>query len=102
MKFENHTHYNCKITLNTNEVYLINANWIHNESMDNWQTWECSAGQTRILIEIDLTVYSGECLNDNLGNLATGWELFNNPTVCKQNRCTGCTDDLIVFKKEKQ
>jgi len=102
LKFENHPYCNCKITLDNNETYRINANWMHNENIDNWKDWECSAGQQRILIEADLTVYSGECLNDLLGNLATGWALFDNPTTCQQPRCTGCTDDLIVFKKEKQ
>ena len=79
---------------------MVSANWLHNENLDNWQGWECDTGFNRIYIDKDLNVYNGECKNDYLGNIFTSWELLNGSTICKQKRCSGCTDDLIQNKKE--
>ena len=38
-KFENQENYNCRITTDTGEEYLVYANWLHNERLDNWQGW---------------------------------------------------------------
>jgi len=100
LQFEDHQYYNCEITTTSGNKYRVNANWIHNESLDNWQGWQCAAGQHRLFMDESFNMYSGECLNDALGNAITGWTLFDKPTVCKQNRCTGCTDDIIQHKKE--
>lgn len=85
--------------MSNGEEYLLDGNWIHNNGLDNWQGWSCDAGQTRIVIDYDLTVYSGECENDKLGNLQSQWDILQTPTVCKRLTCTGCTDDLIVSKR---
>lgn len=98
MTFENHLNYNCQVTLDDGDKFMLYSNWLHNENYDHWQGWHCDAGRTRIIIDDKLNVYSGECKNDYLGNIKTGWELLNNGTTCKRERCTGCTDDLIVRK----
>lgn len=98
-KFENQENYNCRITLDTGEEYLVYANWLHNEQLDNWQGWICEAGATRLMIDKHLNVYSGECENDFIGSALTGFTLLDH-TICKQERCTGCTDDLMVAKKK--
>ena len=98
MTFSNQFNYNCKVTLDTNEVYLVDANWLHNTKKDYWKGWHCDAGATRILIDNNLDVYSGQCRNDYLGNIKTGWKLLNSSATCKQERCTGCADDLMVKK----
>jgi hypothetical protein len=100
LKIKNHEHYNCEITLTDNTKYRVEANWLHNEQLDNWQGWSCNAGFDRLMIDADLTVYSGECLNDNLGNILTSWSVLSMPTTCRRSRCTGCTDDLLQHKKE--
>ena len=96
-KFENQENYNCRITTDTGEEYLVYANWLHNEQLDNWQGWICEAGSTRLLIDKDFKVYGGECKNDHLGSAIDGFDLLDT-TTCQQLRCTGCTDDLIVAK----
>ena len=98
-KFENHENYNCKIITDGGEEYLIYANWLHNEQLDHWQGWQCEAGATRLLIDKDFEIYNGECKNDSLGNALTGFELLEYAT-CRQDRCTGCTDDLLVAKQK--
>ena len=100
MIFSDQLYYNCSIELSNGETFDVNANWIHNQQLDFWNGWECDAGYNRLHIDSDFTVLSGECLNDNLGNLITGWKLLDNPSICKRERCTGCTDDLLIFKKE--
>ena len=96
-KFENHENYNCQITLDNTEKFLISANWMHNEQLDNWKGWVCEAGATRLLIDKNFDVYSGECKNDYLGNALSEFQLLPS-TTCLRDRCTGCTDDLIVAK----
>ena len=102
MEFSDQLYYNCSIKLSNGETYNVSANWIHNQQLDFWEGWECAAGHDRLHIDSDFTVLSGECFNDNLGNLLTGWKLFDRSTICKKKRCTGCTDDLLIFKKESK
>jgi hypothetical protein len=99
-KFENHTNYNCTITLDSGEQYNVYANWIHNQGLDQWQNWHCDAGHTRFYIDKNFDIWSGECKNDHLGNIITGWNLKTD-TTCNRPTCTGCTDDLITTKHEK-
>jgi len=78
------------------EVY---ANQLHNKNLDYWEGWQCSAGMNRIMIDDKNNVWSGECENDFLGNLDDkSFVLFKEFTTCKRERCTGCTDDLIIEK----
>jgi hypothetical protein len=98
----NHIYYNCKVTTNTGQEFLVDANWIHNNGLDNWQNWTCNAGKDRIYIDSKLDVFNGECINDQLGNILTGWDIMTTATTCKKIRCTGCTDDLIQHKKESK
>jgi hypothetical protein len=99
--FENHPNYNCKITTDDGQDYLVYANWLHNERLDNWQGWHCAAGATRFFINDKLEVWSGECKNDFLGNALTQWTVKTH-TVCKRETCTGCKDDLLVTKYQTE
>ena len=101
MKFENHQYYNCEITLSTGEKHLIASNWMHNNQLDHWQGWDCDVGLRRLDVDKNFDVWSGQCHNDYLGNLKTEWTPLAEPTICKQQRCTGCTDDLLMAKQEK-
>lgn len=97
-EFKNHENYNCKVTTESGEEYLVYTNWLHNEQLDNWQGWTCEAGATRLLIDKNFELYSGECKNDHLGS-ALGEFMILDQTICRQAHCTGCTDDLLVSKK---
>lgn len=96
-EFINQENYNCRITIESGEHYLVFSDWLHNEQLDNWQGWICEAGATRLYIDKTLEVYSGECRNDHLGNALDNIELLEH-AVCKRERCNGCTDDLVVAK----
>lgn len=95
----NHTNYNCVVETDQGEAYKIYANFLHNEGLDCWKDWYCEAGHERIFIDSEQTVYSGQCLNQNLGNLKTSWNLNEIAVQCTRDRCTGCTDDLIITKR---
>jgi len=73
------------------------ANSLHNNDLDHWKGWICYAGAHRLYVDKNLDVYSGECQNDYLGSLSNDFGILDH-TVCTQERCTGCTDDLAVRK----
>lgn len=93
-----HENYNCEVTLDDSRKIKVYSNWLHNENLDSWSGWICSAGAKRIYVTKNLEVYSGECRNDYLGSAIEGFSLLRH-TVCKQVKCSGCTDDLIVEKR---
>lgn len=98
MKLQNHKFYNCKVTLDDGTYYFLNADFLHNSKLDNWQGWQCDSGFNRIFINADNEVYGATCYNDYLGNLDAGWLLHQTPTTCKRSRCVNCTDDLMIGK----
>lgn len=102
MTFSNHIYYNCRVTTDNGQEFLIDANWMHNENLDHWNGWACNVGKDRIYIDAKLNVFSGECKNDQLGNILTGWDVLADATTCQRLRCTGCTDDLIQHKRKNQ
>ena len=95
----NDPNYNSKITFDDDTTALIYASRLHNEQLDYWLGWQCDAGVNYIYI-YNNEVYGGECRNDRLGILDQDWELIDNYTICKLNRCIGCTTDLMQ-KKQK-
>lgn len=97
-EFRDHENYNCEITLDDGKIFRIYANWLHNQDLDHWQGWRCNAGSTRLSIDKNLDVWSGECKNDFLGNLKDQWDVMRSPTICRQETCGGCTDDLLTKK----
>jgi hypothetical protein len=88
------------VQLDTGETHFVDANWIHNSGLDTWHGWSCDAGHKRIDINANFDVRSGECGNDNLGNLFGTWNPLSSPTTCQRPVCTGCTDDLIIGKRK--
>lgn len=98
MTYRLHKNYNCKVTTENLEEFLVDAKWLDNNNLDNWKDWECYAGVNRIWIEHDGSVFGGECKNDYLGQATSNWDLLKRPTTCKYSRCSGCMDDLIVEK----
>jgi hypothetical protein len=76
----------------------MEANWLHNNKLDLWKGWSCNAGIDRLYIDPTGRLYGAECENNYIGHIDQNWVLPDQPTVCNQARCTGCTDDLMVTK----
>jgi len=72
---------------------------LRNENIDYWPGWHCKAGVNAIYIYKN-EVYGGECCNDFLGNLDQEWDLIDNYTICRFDRCGGCTFDLMQEKEK--
>lgn len=98
MKFENHLFYNCRVYLDDGTSFVMDANWLHNNNLDQWKDWNCYAGKDRLYIDPTGKIFGAECENDFIGHIDQDWELFEQPTVCKRTRCSGCADDLMVEK----
>jgi hypothetical protein len=90
---------NCVVEFSDGSVQSIDARELLVNGLANWQGWECQVGTSRIVIEANLAVYSGECLNDKLGDLQTGWELMTGPAICRRKTCTGNVEDLYIDKQ---
>ena len=90
--------YNVVVRDEQGNEYLMYANRLHSERLDNWLEWHCNAGLDYILIEDNLRVYGAQCENDYLGTLFDDFALLDSPTVCRLSRCTNCTDDLLMTK----
>jgi hypothetical protein len=97
LNFENHHNYNCEITTESGKTFKLYSNWLHNQDLDYWQGWQCDAGSTRLYVDKNLNVWSGECKNNFVGHAIDGFEVLSN-NICQRPRCTGCTDDLAVKK----
>lgn len=102
MTYQNHTNYNCDIVLDTGETFKVYSQWLSNEQTFHWKNWKCDAGFKRLFIDVKEEVYGGVCLNDHLGNLSSGWNLLESQTVCQQESCSPNTDDLVIFKQQKE
>ena len=102
MTFEkDHENYNCTITLDTGEQRRVFASWIHNNNLDQWKGWHCSAGSQNFYIDKNFDVYSGECKNDYLGNMFTDWQVKND-TICHRETCSPNVDGLLATKYQPE
>lgn len=89
--------YNAKITFEDNTQALIFAPRLINENRIGWKGWHCSAGVTAIEIYQN-KVYSAACRNDFLGYIDQDWNLLDDYTICKLDKCSYCFTDLIQEK----
>lgn len=96
---QNDKNYNCKVTTADGEELLIFSDNLQINDLDQFKEWSCEAGSTQIMIDFDLRVYGGECMNDFLGSAIDGFSLLSSRTICTKDRCSGCTEDLARDKQ---
>lgn len=90
--------YNARATYDDGSEDLVFVNNLSNRAEDYFEGWLCKSGVTSIYIYQN-EVWGGECRNDRLGTL-DDWELLTQDTVCKTERCYGCTTDMLQAKKK--
>ena len=95
---EESRHYNCIAEDENGRLYKIHADQLRNKGMNHFLGWECDVGISRIFIDVDQTIWSGACHNTKLGE-GTDWQLLDSPDICRRDKCSGCTDDLLIRKK---
>ena len=96
-KFENHSDYDCQITLQSGEKYSILCNEVSNRHLGLFKDWMCVAGSKRLFVDQYFNIFSCEGRNNKLGNLLMDWKPLTEPVACRKDFCF-CTDDLQIDK----
>jgi len=84
-----------------NEWYLDQAERFNAFNFNNFKGWSCSSGHRSIIIrEPDGSVKrSYSCADVPLGNIETGFKLFDTPMPCITDACVSSADSKIPKKK---
>ena len=77
--------------------YMDQAERFNAFNFNKFKGWECSSGYRSIIIrEPDGSVKrSYSCMDQPLGNIETGFKLFDGPVVCTTNACVSSADSKI-------
>ena len=83
------------------EWYLDQAERFNAFNFNNFKGWTCSTGYRSCIIrEPDGSIKrSYSCGDIPLGNIETGFKLFDSPVVCTTNACVSSADSKIPKKK---
>jgi len=85
-----------------NEWYLDQAERFNVFNFNNFKEWTCSSGYRSCIIrEPDEGIKrSYSCGDVPLGNIETGFKLFDSPKECITNACVSSADSKIPKKKQ--
>jgi len=83
-----------------NVSYLDSTARLNALGINEYEGWSCSAGFQSVMIrEPEGTVYRAvACRDEPIGNIETGFQLFDGPKKCITERCS-CLFDLMLPKK---
>lgn len=81
--------------------YVDQAERFNSFSFNNFKGWNCNAGFQGIIIrEPDGSIKrSYSCADHPIGNITTGFKLFNSPQPCISNSCVSSADSKIPKRK---
>ena len=81
--------------------YMDQAERFNAFNFNNFEGWECSSGYRSIIIrEPDGSVKrSYSCGDQPLGNIETGFKLFDGPVKCITGACVSSADSKIPKRK---
>lgn len=81
--------------------YMDQAERLNSLGYNNFINWECSSGYRSIIIyEPSGSIKrSYNCIDEPLGNIETGFKLFDIPTKCITSRCVSSADSKIPKRK---
>ena len=84
------------------EWYMDQAERFNAFNFNNFNGWECSSGYRSIIIrEPDGSIKrSYSCVDQPLGNIETGFNLFDGPVKCTTGACVSSADSKIPKRKE--
>lgn len=100
MTIKHADNYNVVVLDDQGQEHLMHANQLQDWNLHYWAGWSCNAGVDYIYVTEDGRCWGSQCENDYLGNVNEHpIKLLTNPTICRQNHCTGCTNDLTVSKR---
>jgi len=81
--------------------YMDQAERFNAFNFNNFKGWECSSGYRSIIIrEPDGTIKrSYSCHDEPLGQIETGFKLYDGPKVCTTSACVSSADSKIPKRK---
>jgi hypothetical protein len=81
--------------------YMDQAERFNAFEFNNFKDWECNSGFQGIIIrEPDGSIKrSYSCADTPLGNIETGFKLFNKPKICISTSCVSSADSKIPKRK---
>jgi hypothetical protein len=82
--------------------YMDQAERFNSFNFNRFRDWECNAGFQGVIIrEPDGSIKRGYSCNDQpLGNIETGFKLFDRPTECISESCVSSADSKIPKRKK--
>lgn len=93
------SNYNAQITYDDGRTVNIFSAKLYLLDLHHFKDWHCRAGSHRIFVLPDTSVWSSECLNDELGYLRDGsFQIQSEPVVCQRDTCTNNPDDVMTEK----
>lgn len=84
-----------------NKWYMDQAERFNAFGFNQFKGWKCNAGYQGIIIrEPDGSVKrSYSCQDKPIGNIKTGFQIFNSPQICITDRCVSSADSKIPKRK---
>ena len=81
--------------------YMDQAERFNAFNFNNFNGWECSSGYRSIIIrEPDGTIKrSYSCHDEPLGQIETGFKLYDGPKICTTSACVSSADSKIPRRK---
>jgi len=81
--------------------YMDQAERFNAFNFNNFKGWECSSGYRSIIIrEPDGTIKrSYSCHDEPLGQIETGFQLYDGPKICTTSACVSSADSKIPKRK---
>ena len=93
------SNYNAQITYDDGRTVNIFSAKLYLLDLHHFKNWQCRAGSHRIFVLPDTSVWSSECLNDNLGCLHdNSFQIKSEPVTCRRDACTNNPDDVMTEK----
>ena len=81
--------------------YMDQAERFNAFNFNCFKGWECSSGYRSIIIRepCGSIKRSYSCSDEPIGNITTGFKLFDGPQVCISNSCVSSADSKIPKRK---
>lgn len=98
LSIQHKENYNVSVIDEDGEEHLCHANDLQEWDIHHFKDWKCQAGVKYLYVTENGDAWGSQCENDYLGNVYEHVVMLCGWTVCKQEKCTGCTNDLAVKK----
>lgn len=98
--FHQPDNFDCEVTFTNGEKLLLNTSQLQpHRDLWTFPEWQCNAGTELLMITGDMTVYSCNSKNNNMGNLLDPkFKMMHGPVTCTKLECQPKNMDLYCTK----